>query len=89
AALQSQKVGQQLAWQEAQRAGTLDGVEVVRRWVATIDGRERDEHREMDGAEAPLDGVYRNGQTYPGEGEYNCRCTEIIRVARPAFALSA
>lgn len=89
AAIQAQKVGQQLAWQEAQRAGTLDGVTVVRRWVTNLDGRERDSHRAMHGAEAPLEGRYSNGQRYPGEGEYNCRCSEIIRVKRPAFALSA
>jgi len=90
AAIESQKLGQQLAWREAQEAGAFDGAEVVRVWVTTLDGRERDEHRAMHGATAPLGQPYRNGQMYPGEGEYNCRCTEVIRVVpRRDFALAA
>lgn len=82
AAIESQKLGQQLAWKEAQLSGALDGGQVIAEWVTTIDGRERDSHRAMHGQTRPLDGRYSNGQQYPGEGEYNCRCAEVFRVVR-------
>ena len=89
AALEAQKLGQQLAWDDAKASGALGDAEVVAVWVATDDSRTRDEHREMNGEERPIDGVYPNGQRYPGEGEWNCRCSEIFRVRKPSFALAA
>jgi hypothetical protein len=89
AALEAQKLGQQLAWDEAKASGALGDAEVVAVWVATADARVRDEHAAMDGKERPIDGVYDNGQRYPGEGEYNCRCSEIFRVRKPSFSLAA
>lgn len=86
AAIESQKLGQQLAWQEAQLSGALDGASVIATWVTTLDGRERPEHHAMHGQTRPLDGTYANGQRYPGEGEYNCRCTEVFAVVRAAQA---
>ena len=89
AAIESQKLGQRLAWSEAQASGALGDAEVIKQWVTTLDGRERPEHNAMDGAEAPLDQPYRNGQMYPGAGEYNCRCTEVYRVRRAPSSLAA
>lgn len=89
AALDAQKVGQQLAWQEAKASGALGDAEIVAVWVTNLDGRERPEHAAMNGATRPIDGAYSTGQTYPGEGEYNCRCSEIFRVVKPSFALAA
>lgn len=86
AALESQKLGQQLAWEEAQLSGALDGGRVIAQWITTLDGRERDEHRAMHLQTRELDGTYSTGQSYPGEGEYNCRCTEVFRVVRAAVA---
>jgi hypothetical protein len=84
AAIEAQKVGQRIAWQEAQASGALGDGEVWKRWVTTLDGRQRDSHEEMNGAEARLDEPYSSGQMYPGEGEYNCRCVETYFVRRAA-----
>ena len=85
AALEAQRVGQQLAWKEARASGALGGGEVVKVWVATLDDRVRPEHEIMHHAEAPLEGRYHNGDAYPGEGSpWNCRCTEVYRVRRAA-----
>lgn len=89
AALDAHKVGQQLAWEEAKASGALGDAEVEVVWVTNIDGRERPEHNAMNGATRPLDGAYSTGQRYPGEGEWGCRCSEIMRVKRPSFALAA
>lgn len=89
AALDAQKVGQQLAWEEAKASGALGDAEVEVVWVTNLDGRERPEHNAMNGATRALDGAYSNGQRYPGEGEWGCRCSEIMRVKRPSFALAA
>jgi hypothetical protein len=89
AALDAQKVGQQLAWDEAKASGALGDSEVVAVWVTAGDARVRDDHVAMNGEERDIDGTYSTGQRYPGEGEYNCRCTEIFRVRTPRFALAA
>lgn len=89
AALDAQKVGQRLAWDEAKQSGALGDSEVVKVWVTTIDGRQRDEHEDMNGAEAALDEPYSNGEMYPGQTAYNCRCTEVYRVRKPRYAMAA
>lgn len=93
AAVDAQKVGQQLAWQEAKESGALGDAEVEVVWVTNLDGRERPEHNAANGITRPLDGVYTEGevagQSYPGEGEWNCRCSEIMRVKRPNYSLAA
>lgn len=88
AALESQRVGQQLAWQEAKASGALGDATVVKIWVATLDSRVRDRHEAMHHAEAPLEGVYRSGEKYPGQRDpWNCRCTETYKVVRPDYLL--
>ena len=66
------------------------GIEVLKRWVATLDSRTRDTHQELDGQEVPVrdpftvkvDGVTEEID-YPGDPSaeprlvYNCRCTMI------------
>lgn len=89
AALDAQKVGQQLAWNEAKQSGALGDSEVVAVWVTAGDARVRDDHVAMNGSERDLDGTYSTGQRYPGENEWNCRCTEIFRVRKPRFAMAA
>ncbi len=73
----------------AQNAGTLDsmryaqsmGVEIQKKWRATLDGRTRDSHGSLDGECVGLDETFPNGLRFPGDpdgspGEvYNCRCT--------------
>lgn len=62
-----------------ERAQSL-GIDVENEWLATIDERTRESHREMDGMRVPLGEKFPNGCEFPGDpaGEpeevYNCRC---------------
>lgn len=76
----------------AQNAGRMDrlheaeemGIEVRKKWLATLDQRTRDTHQALDGQEQPVDEPFVvDGMKidYPGdpfappELVYNCRCT--------------
>jgi hypothetical protein len=89
-ALDAQKLGQQLAIEQAADAGLVDTGRLVKRWVATQDERTREAHREMDGVEVPYDEPWivpdAGPQMYPGDGEYNCRCTAVYRLIPRAQA---
>jgi len=56
------------------------GIPLMKTWIATMDGRTRDSHLDMDGETVPLDEPFSNGLMYPGElagppaEVYNCRC---------------
>ena len=82
---------------EAENAGRMDGYEraqdmgikVKKTWVATLDDRTRDAHRELDGQTVDIDKPFQNeiGEImYPGdetadpENFWNCRCTMISQV---------
>ena len=77
----AQNAGNAAALAEAQG----QGVEMKIAWVATLDGRTRDQHYSMDGRTRDADGVFQmpNGETteYPlgpglsAENSINCRCT--------------
>ena len=88
-ALESQRIGGQLAWREA--ADELGpGYQVVKVWNATLDARTRDEHRIMNKSRAPLDVPYRNGDRWPGESSpWNCRCVETYQVVKVEGAVPA
>ena len=61
------------------------GVEMMKVWIATPDGRTRDWHISMDGQEVPVNEMFIDGHgnelEYPGddgaepETVYNCRCS--------------
>lgn len=57
------------------------GIKMKKMWVATLDARTRESHRECDGEEVGIDEEFSNKLQYPGDpnGEaeevYNCRCT--------------
>ncbi len=80
----------------AQNAGRIDrlheaedmGIQVKKKWLATLDSRTRDAHADLDGQEVGVDEKFKvnvNGKMmeidYPGdplappELVYNCRCT--------------
>lgn len=79
------------AMTSAQNAGRLDayrraaamGIDVRKKWRATLDGRTRHSHRRLDDEVAGLDEAFSDGLMYPGDpsgagGEvYNCRCTMV------------
>ena len=79
----------------AQNAGRVDaykrakamGIRVEQEWLATLDGRTRHSHRQMDGQHVEVGEKFGNGCRFPGDPEgppwevYNCRCTLVPRIA--------
>lgn len=67
------------------RAQSL-GIELEQEWLATLDGRTRHTHRQLDGEKVKVGGKFENGCRYPGDPEApyaetcNCRCTLIAAV---------
>lgn len=68
------------------------GLNIVKVWMATADGRTRESHLWINGEEKPLDKEFSNGCMFPGDpngepGEViNCRCSmgnQIDRSGRP------
>ncbi len=60
------------------------GIKMSKTWIATLDGRTRDSHRQLDGETvSDIDGVFSNGCRFPADPRgdpaevYNCRCTLI------------
>lgn len=64
------------------------GINVVKQWMSTLDGRTRDSHRHMDGETIKVKdkwhpAVFSNGCRFPGDPDgppqevYNCRCTMV------------
>lgn len=80
----------------AENAGRLDsyaraeqmGISVNKIWLAVMDGRTRDSHRELDGEEVAYNEEFSNGLMYPGDpggapGDvWNCRCTMVADVGQ-------
>lgn len=73
----------------AENAGRVDsyrraqslGIKLEQEWLATLDGRTRHTHRQLDGERVEVGGKFANGCRYPGDPEApyaetcNCRCT--------------
>jgi hypothetical protein len=75
AALQAQKLGQRLAWDDAINKGVVDRARLMKKWIGVNDSRERPTHVAMNGTVAHFDEPFLPiGQMTPGEDEYNCRC---------------
>lgn len=78
----------------AQNAGRVDaykraegmGIELEQEWLATLDGRTRHSHRQMDGEHVKVGEKFSNGCRFPGDPDgpgwevWNCRCTLVPRV---------
>ena len=78
----------------AENAGRIDsckraknmGIDMRQQWIATLDGRTRDSHRDMDGEMVDVGKMFSNGCRYPGDPAgpasevYNCRCTLIAQL---------
>lgn len=78
----AQNAGRQAQMEDAEEMG----IEVKKRWVATLDDRTRDLHQDLDGQEVGVDEDFYVGDysiAYPGDPDaepemvYNCRCTMI------------
>lgn len=65
-----------------QRAEDL-GINLMKQWMATLDNRTRDTHRELDGETIPVKETFWNGLMEPGDPDgdpsevMNCRCTLV------------
>lgn len=77
AALDAQRAAQHMAWEGAIDAGVVGRSTLMKRWVGTLDTRERPTHVAMEGETVGFDEPFSNGQRLPGDTEYNCRC--IVR----------
>lgn len=59
------------------------GIELEQQWLATLDGRTRHSHRQLDGQHKPVGEKFSNGCEFPGDPKgpadqiWNCRCTLI------------
>lgn len=69
--------GRMSSYQQAQEIG----IELEKEWIATLDSRTRDTHRDVDGEVIPTHKTFSNGCRYPGDPRgdpaeiYNCRCS--------------
>ena len=82
-ALDAQRLAQRNAWQSAIGDGFVDPNLLQHTWVDSGDGKVRDEHAAMNGETVPFDQPYSNGQMFPGETDFNCRCTERFTERKP------
>lgn len=83
AALDAQKLGQRLSWEDAARRGIVDGDRLEKTWSGVLDNREREEHLRMEGQTVPADSRFSNGEFTPGDSTFNCRCIAVYRVGPP------
>lgn len=78
---------QQASTFDAQQAAKTKGASVVKQWDASLDGRTRETHRELDGQIREVDEPFEaNGQKamFPGDfgdpaEDCNCRCVSLTR----------
>jgi SPP1 gp7 family putative phage head morphogenesis protein len=62
------------------------GIDLEKEWMATLDDRTRDSHRELDGVRVANDERFPNGLMYPADPSgdpaevYNCRCRIVPRI---------
>jgi SPP1 gp7 family putative phage head morphogenesis protein len=81
---QAQNAGRYQRQMEAKKLG----INMLKEWMSTLDGRTRDSHRHMDGEQIKVGDKWHpqkfsNGCRYPGDPEappqevYNCRCTLV------------
>ena len=81
ATLDSFKLGQQLAYQDAIDKGLIPPDRLTKTWRGVLDNRERPEHVAMEGETVPFRDLYSNGEMIPGDSTYNCRCLSRFHIA--------
>lgn len=66
---------------ESYKRAQAMGIKLKQEWLATLDGRTRHTHRQLDGEVREVGQAFSNGCRYPGDPQargseiYNCRCT--------------
>jgi predicted GNAT family acetyltransferase len=86
ASIDAMKLGQRLSWEDAISKGVVNAEDLQEEWITAGDDRVRESHEKMNGEKKPFNGVYSNGQTIPGESEFNCRCISRVTVKRKIAA---
>lgn len=80
--------GRQYSYEQAK----AKGIRGQKEWQATLDGRTRDTHRELDGVRVDITDKFPNGLEEPGdpagdpEEVWNCRCTMDLVIDEMADA---
>lgn len=75
---------------DAAMAAKQRGIDHIKQWDASLDGKTRDSHRQVDGEIRELEEKFSNGLMFPGDSNgsaaevVNCRCTLLVR-ARAAM----
>lgn len=91
----AQNAGRQARMEEAEEELEDTGIEVMKRWDATLDDRTRDAHQDLDGVTIPVDEAFHNefgDIMFPGDPHadganvWNCRCT--ISYVYPSIPVS-
>lgn len=82
AAVDAQKLGQRVSWQDAVDKGLVDPRRMRRTWTTVGDGKVRDEHVAMNGETVGFNERFSNGDLIPGESTFNCRCAARVFLAR-------
>lgn len=76
---------QTTAAMDAMGSAKAKGADVVKQWDATLDGRTRESHAQVDGEIREVDKPFSNGLMYPGDPSggaaevVNCRCALLQR----------
>lgn len=89
AALDAQRLGQRMSWLDAIDQGIADARRIRRTWVDSDDSRVRPEHEDMDGETIGFWDTYSNGQSIPGDSDFNCRCVERYWYETGALEIAA
>lgn len=81
AALDAQKMGQRLSWEDAIGTGIVDRDRLMKQRIGVDDARERDEHRAINNEVRHFDAPYSNGEMVSGDLSWNCRCIDRYYLA--------
>ncbi len=80
----SLKLGQRLTWDDAIARGIVAAEQLEKTWVTVGDDRVRPEHQKLHGEKVGFDATFSNGDTVPGESDWNCRCIARYTVKKAA-----
>ena len=78
----AENAGRVASYERAQKMG----IKLKQEWLATLDGRTRHSHRQLDGERREVGKRFSNGCRYPGDPQAayaeicNCRCTLVAAV---------
>lgn len=85
ATLDSYKLGQEISWKNARDNGVIPpGYALMKTWVQIDRPSKRESHIPLHGETVPFDSTYSNGETIPGEDDFNCACLSRVSLTKIA-----